>query len=73
MSCGSGAVEAYSYDACDEVGLFLFDVAAAFPSVAHEWMWRALQAVHLQPSLSCVVRGLYTGAVVRIAWGGGGF
>lgn len=46
-----GAVEANVYDVSDEVGLFFFDVAAAFPSVAHEWMWRVLWAMRFCPTL----------------------
>lgn len=61
-----GAVEAYTYDMSDEGGLSLFGVAAAFPSVAHEWMWRVLRAMRLCPDLVRVVQGLCVGAAVRI-------
>lgn len=65
-----GAVEAYSYGRCDEVGLFLFDVVAAFPSVTREVMWRVLHATHLRSDLARAVPSLEAGVVVRIAWGG---
>lgn len=64
-----GAVE-YAYDPRDEAGIFLFDVAAAFPSISHAWLWQVLRTMRLRLGVLRVATSLYSGAAVRIAWGG---
>lgn len=48
----------------------LFDIRAAFPSVAWEWIWLVLSAIGALPWLIVVVRLLYDGSVSDVLFGG---
>ena len=58
-----GAGRAYGTPpACATPGtplIALFDFAAAFPSVAHAWIWEALDALKLPPGLVALLQAVY--------------
>lgn len=53
-----------------QCGVVLFDVAAAFPSIAQTWLWMVMQAMNVPPWLMSAVRALYAQAGVTVVWGG---
>lgn len=55
----------YLYDFYADPGVFLFDVAAAFPSVAQSWIWRVLEAMGLPLALRRGVQLLYMHSSVQ--------
>lgn len=58
-----------SYDAMD-VGIVLFDIKAAFPSLGWAWIWAVLEEMNIPAWLITALRALYEGSTARIVFGG---
>lgn len=65
-----GAVEGFLFDVRQSVGVFLFGIAAAFPSLSHEWLWEALHALRIPHWLVATVRALYMDSSATVVWNG---
>lgn len=65
-----GAIEEYLYHEGRQCGVFLFDVAAAFPSIAQDWLWMVLRAMNVPPWRLAAIGALYAHAGVNVLWGG---
>lgn len=63
-----GAVEEFLFDARQSVSIFLFDTAAAFPSLSHEWRWESLYSLRMPTWLIATVQALYAESVATIVW-----
>lgn len=64
------AIEKYLHTFGSDPGVFLFDVEAAFPSAAQEWIWMVLERMGLPDEVQQSVRALYADATVRIMLNG---
>lgn len=65
-----GAVEEFLFDMRQSVGVFLFDIAAAFPSLSHEWLWEALHALRIPHWRVATARALYMDSSATVVWNG---
>jgi endonuclease/exonuclease/phosphatase family metal-dependent hydrolase len=50
-------------------GIILFDFAAAFPSIAHDWIFRVLRAMALPPFLIDLIQRLYKDCAIELLYG----
>lgn len=60
----------YLYDGEGDPGIFLFDVAAAFPLAAQRWIWRLLEEMEVPLPLRRGMQLLYMHSFVRFLVGG---
>ena len=57
----------------ETVAAFFFDFKAAFPSIAHEYMFKVLRSLHIPEGILRLIKALYDNNKCIIAMGGSGF
>jgi hypothetical protein len=54
----------------DKPALAFFDIAAAFPIVAHSWIYTVMRCMKLPSGIQSLIRGIYTGCTAVSDMGG---
>ncbi len=70
-----GFAQSYAIAEAEDPAILLFDIKAAFPSLAHSWLWVVLIRMGIPKAIISAIRALYRGGVAIVVllgarWGG---
>jgi hypothetical protein len=70
-----GFAQSYAIADAEDPAILLFDIRAAFPSLAHVWLWVVLIRMGIPKEFIAAIQALYHGGLARVVlmgarWGG---